>query len=168
MAVAQQIGYSMPRLTELGVASNSDLWIAAVDRESAATAPGASSIAEEKFVGPGDMFMEGPCVMEKTATLRRMFERQFGTLSDDPSAGNKFVGSAMRYVEPQAVESGFDRRSWCVAHRSPRASSSTSQVREGLAKFVDGPGLVVVSCVLVETGTGPLGFRAVPFVTGPC
>ena len=46
VGVAQQIGYRKPRLTGLGAAMNPGLWIAAVDRESLATARGALATDE--------------------------------------------------------------------------------------------------------------------------
>ena len=51
--VAQQIGYRMPSLAGLGTALHFRLWVAATDRESAATVRGASPRADEEFVGPG-------------------------------------------------------------------------------------------------------------------
>ena len=60
--------------------------------------------------------------MEDAATIRRMFERQFGARSHDPSAVGQLPDSAMRCAEADAVESGFVRCSSRITHRCPRAS----------------------------------------------
>ena len=94
-----------PCLTGLDEAFNSGLWIAAVGRESVATAPGASSKDEVEFTCPDWAIAEGPRVMKNAAASCKMFKWQCGVRFKDPTAADRLACGATRCAKQYSAES---------------------------------------------------------------
>ena len=81
----QQAGYPMPSVEAQETSLHSGAWVAIVDHDAVACAPGEAPGETGTFLGPNGAALECSPVVNNAAALCAKFKLQFGACCEDPA-----------------------------------------------------------------------------------
>ena len=114
--VGQQRGFRMPVSLHQEKGTHSGLWLAVVDLDATAAAPGVDSHEKEEAAG-----LEASSVRANAVILGKLFVKWFGNCASKGNESQVLVERALKYEDRYALEAGLPQRASRVGIPNSRA-----------------------------------------------